>query len=255
VAIRHIHAFDEHDGLRIRLRELQQEEASVEENYDRELARVIDHTLLRTDARKEDFDRVCEEAKRYHFRSVCVFSGDVEYVARKLEGSDVIPIAVVGFPHGQMTPVAKAFEAQDAIENRGAKEIDMVIHVSAVKSKHYILVFEDIQQVVRACGDIPVKVIIETALLTDTEKIAACVLAKTAGARFIKTSTGKEEGGATVEDVRLMREVVGDEVLIKASGGVNSREFAYQLLEAGADRIGTSNSVALVTGGTAEGGY
>ncbi len=227
----------------------------TEENYDRELARVIDHTLLRTDAKKEDFDRVCEEAIRYHFRSVCVFSGDVEYVARKLEGSDVIPIAVVGFPHGQMTPVAKAFEAQDAIERRGAREIDMVIHVSAVKSKHYILVFEDIQQVVRACGDIPVKVIIETALLTNTEKVAACVLAKTAGARFIKTSTGKEEGGATVADVRLMREVVGDEVQIKASGGVNSREFAYQLLEAGADRIGTSNSVALVTGGTAESGY
>ena len=175
----------------------------TEENYDRELARVIDHTLLRTDAKKEDFDRVCEEAKRYHFRSVCVFSGDVEYVAQKLEGSDVIPIAVVGFPHGQMTPVAKAFEAHDAIANRGAQEIDMVIHVSAIKSKHYILVLEDIQQVVKACGDKPVKVIIETALLTDTEKIAACTLAKTAGARFIKTSTGKEEGGATVEDVRL----------------------------------------------------
>ena len=167
----------------------------------------------------------------------------------------MIPIAVVGFPHGQMTPVAKAFEAHDAITNRGAQEIDMVIHVSAVKSKHYILVFEDIQQVVKACGEIPVKVIIETALLTNTEKIAACVLAKTAGARFIKTSTGKEEGGATVEDVRLMREVVGDEVLIKASGGVNSREFAYELIEAGADRIGTSNGVAIVTGGTAEGGY
>lgn len=226
----------------------------TEENYDRELAKVIDHTLLRTDAKKEDFDRVCEEAKTYHFRSVCVFSGDVEYVARHLDGSDVIPIAVVGFPHGQMTPVAKAFEAQDAI-SRGAREIDMVIHVSAVKSKHYILVFEDIQQVVRACGDIPVKVIIETALLTDTEKVAACTLAKTAGARFIKTSTGKEEGGATIEDVRLMREVVGDEVLIKASGGIKTREFAYQLIEAGADRIGTSNSVQLVTSGTADGGY
>jgi len=227
----------------------------TEDNYDRELARLIDHTLLRTDAKKEDFDRVCEEAKRYHFRSVCVFSGDVEYVAKKLKGSDVIPIAVVGFPHGQMTPVAKAFEAHDAIANRGAQEIDMVIHVSAIKSKHYILAFEDIQQVVKACGEIPVKVIIETALLTDTEKIAACTLAKTAGARFIKTSTGKEEGGATVEDVRLMREVVGDEVLIKASGGINSKEFAYELIKAGADRIGTSNSVEIVTGRTAEDGY
>jgi deoxyribose-phosphate aldolase len=227
----------------------------AEENYDRELARLIDHTLLKTDAMKEDFDRVCEEAKRYHFRSVCVFSGDVEYVAQKLKGSDVIPIAVVGFPHGQMTPVAKAFEAHDAITNRGAQEIDMVIHVSAVKSKHYILVLEDIQQVVKACGEIPVKVIIETALLTDTEKIAACTLAKTAGARFIKTSTGKEDGGATVEDVRLMREVVGDEVLIKASGGIHSKEFAYELIKAGADRIGTSNSVKLVTGRSAGDGY
>ncbi|NNJ47699.1 MAG: deoxyribose-phosphate aldolase [Acidimicrobiia bacterium] len=225
------------------------------EDYDRELARVIDHTLLRTDAEKADFDRVCEEAIRYHFRSVCVFSGDVEYVAEKLKGSDVIPIAVVGFPHGQMTPVAKAFEAHDAITNRGAEEIDMVIHVSAIKSKHYILVLDDIQQVVKACGEKPVKVIIETGLLTDTEKIAACTLAKTAGARFIKTSTGKEEGGATVDDVRLMREVVGDEVLIKASGGVNSREFAYELIEAGADRIGTSNGIAIVTGKAAEGGY
>ncbi len=227
----------------------------TEPTYDKKLARIIDHTLLRTDAKKEDFDRVCEEAIEYHFRSVCVFSGDVEYVANKLEGSDVIPIAVVGFPHGQMTPVAKAFEAHDAITNRGAKEIDMVIHVSAVKSKHYILVYDDIQQVVKAAGDTPVKVIIETALLTDTEKVAACTLAKVAGARFIKTSTGKEDGGATVADVKLMREVVGDEVLIKASGGVNSREFAYELIEAGADRIGTSNGVALVTTGTAEGGY
>jgi deoxyribose-phosphate aldolase len=226
-----------------------------EPNYDRELARLIDHTLLRTDARKEDFDRVCEEALRFHFRSVCVFSGDVEYVAAKLDGSDVTPIAVVGFPHGQMTPVAKAFEAHDAITNRGAREIDMVIHVSAIKSKHYILAFEDIQQVVKACGEVPVKVILETALLTDTEKVAACTLAKTAGARFIKTSTGKEMGGATVEDVRLFREVVGDEVLIKASGGINSREFAYELIEAGADRLGISRSVEIVTGEPAGGGY
>ncbi|MDP8248847.1 MAG: deoxyribose-phosphate aldolase [Candidatus Tritonobacter lacicola] len=226
-----------------------------EQDYDRELARIIDHTLLKTDTSKEDFDRVCEEAKKYHFRSVCVFSGDVEYVAGKLKGSDVIPIAVVGFPHGQMTPVAKAFEAHDAISNRGAQEIDMVINVSALKSKHYILVLEDIQQVVKACEGKPVKVIIETALLTEAEKICACCLAKTAGARFIKTSTGKEEGGATVEDVRLMREVVGDEVLIKASGGINTSEFAHELIEAGADRIGTSHSVELVTGKTAEGGY
>jgi deoxyribose-phosphate aldolase len=223
-------------------------------DYDRELAKLIDHTLLKTDARKRDFDRVCEEAKKYHFRSVCVFSGDVEYVAAKLKGSDVIPIAVVGFPHGQMTPVAKAFEARDAIVRRGAQEIDMVINVSALKSRNYILVLEDIQQVVRACEGKPVKVIIETALLTNPEKICASCLAKTAGARFIKTSTGKEEGGATVEDVKLIREVVGDEVLIKASGGITTREFAYELIGAGANRIGASQSVAIVTGGAAKGG-
>ena len=179
----------------------------------------------------------------------------MEYVAAKLRGSDVIPIAVVGFPHGQMTPVAKAFEAHDAIVRRGAQEIDMVINVSALKSKHYILVLDDIRQVVRACEEKPVKVIIETALLNTYEKVCACCLAKTAGARFIKTSTGKEEGGATVEDVRLMREVVGDEVLIKASGGIKSREFAYALIAAGANRIGTSQSVAIVTGKAARGGY
>ena len=176
-------------------------------------------------------------------------------MAQKLQGSDVIPIIVVGFPHGRMTPIARAFEARDAIANRGAQEIDMVTHVSAIKSKHYILAFEDIQQVVKACGEIPVKVIIETALLTDPEKVAACCLANTAGARFKRTSTGKEEVGATVEDVWLMREFVGDEVLIKASGGVNSRDFACELIEAGADRIGTSSGVAMVTGRTAEGGY
>ena len=221
-----------------------------EPEYDRKLARVIDHTLLKTDAKKEDFDRVCDEAKKYHFRSVCVFSGDVEYVAKKLKGSDVIPIAVVGFPHGQLTPVAKAFEAHDAIVNRGAQEIDMVINVSALKSKHYVLVYEDILQVVKACGEKPVKVIIETGLLTNAEKICACCLAKAAGARFIKTSTGKEEGGATVEDVKLVREVVGDEVLIKASGGIKTKEFAYELIRAGANRIGTSNSVEMVTAGS-----
>ena len=234
---------------------IKQEIDLPEQNYDRDLARVIDHTLLRTDATKEDFDRVCDEAIEYGFRSVCVFSGDVEYVANRLRGSEVIPIAVVGFPHGQMTPVAKAFEAHDAITNRGAREIDMVIHVSAVKSKHYILVLEDIQQVVKACGDVPVKVIIETALLTDTEKVAATTLAKAAGARFVKTSTGKADGGATVDDVRLIREVVGDEVLIKASGGIHSAEFAYELIDAGADRLGISSSVQIVTGATTSGGY
>lgn len=224
-------------------------------NYDRELASIIDHTLLNPEATREDFDRLVEEAKKYHFRSVCVHSSNVEYVAKLLNGSDVIPIAVVGFPHGQMTAVAKAFEAHDAIVNRGAQEIDMVINISALKSKHYSMVLDDIQQVVRACEGKPVKVILETASLTEIEKICGCCLAKAAGARFIKTSTGTIEGGATVEDVKLIREVVGDELLIKASGGIKTREFAHQLMETGASRIGTSHSVELVTGKSFAGGY
>ncbi len=227
----------------------------TEPNYDRELAAIIDHTLLDPQATKEDFDKLVEEAKQYHFRSVCVHSSNVEYVAGLLAGSDVIPIAVVGFPHGQMTPVAKAFEAHDAIVNRGAQEIDMVINISALKSKHYSMVFDDIQQVVRACEAKPVKVILETASLTTVEKICGCCLAKTAGARFIKTSTGTVEGGATVEDIRLIREVVGDELLIKASGGIKTRAFAHQLMAAGANRIGTSHSIELVTGEAFSGKY
>lgn len=219
-----------------------------EMNYDRELASIIDHTLLRPEATNDDFDHLAEEAKKFHFRSVCVHSSNVEYVAKLLKGSDVIPIAVIGFPHGQMTAVAKAFEAHDAIVNRGAQEIDMVINIGALKNKHYITVLEDIQQVVRACEGKPVKVILETAKLTDKEKVCGCCLAKAAGARFIKTSTGTVKGGATVEDVKLIREVVGDEVLIKASGGIKTKEFAHQLMEAGANRIGTSHSVELVTG-------
>ncbi len=216
--------------------------------YDRKLAAIIDHTLLKPEATKEDFDRLAEEAKKYHFRSVCVHSSNVEYVAKLLKGSDVIPIAVVGFPHGQMTAVAKAFEAHDAIVSRGAQEIDMVINISALKSKHYIMVIDDIQQVVKACEGKPVKVILETGLLTTVEKICGCCLAKAAGARFIKTSTGMVEGGATIEDIRLIREVVGEELMIKASGGVKTREFAYELIAAGANRIGTSRSVELVAG-------
>jgi len=226
-----------------------------EQNYDRELAAIIDHTLLKPEATKEDFDRLVAEAEEYHFRSVCVHSSNVEYVAGLLKNSDVIPIAVVGFPHGQMTAVAKAFEAHDAIVNRGAREIDMVINISALKSKHYVMVLDDIRQVVRACEGRPVKVILETASLDRTEKICGCCLAKAAGARFIKTSTGTVEGGATVEDVKLIREVVGDELLIKASGGINTLAFARELTAAGANRIGTSHSVELVTGQNASGGY
>ena len=221
----------------------------AEIDYDRELASIIDHTLLKAEATKEDFNRLVGEAKKFHFRSVCVHSSNVEYIAKLLHGSDIIPIAVVGFPHGQMTAVAKAFEAHDAIVSRGAKEIDMVINIGALKSKHYAMVLDDIQQVVRACEGEPVKVILETSKLTHNEKVCGCCLAMAAGARFIKTSTGTVEGGATVEDVKLIREVVGDELLIKASGGIKTREFVHRLMEAGARRIGTSHSVDLVTEG------
>lgn len=217
-------------------------------DFDRELASIIDHTLLKPEATKKDFDRFAAEAKKFHFRSVCVHSSNVKYVAKLLKGSDVIPIAVVGFPHGQMTAVAKAFEAHDAIVNRGAQEIDMVINISALKSKHYLMVLEDIQQVVKACEGKPVKVILETAKLSYNEKVCGCCLAKAAGARFIKTSTGTVEGGATVDDIKLIREVVGDELLIKASGGIRTKEFARELMAAGANRIGTSHSVELVSG-------
>jgi deoxyribose-phosphate aldolase len=214
---------------------------------DTKIAAMIDHTLLKPDASREQLLKVCDEAKQYGFATVCVNSANIPLVARRLQGSAVKPIAVVGFPLGAATSQAKAFEAREAIRS-GAKEIDMVINIGALKSKDYRTVFEDIKTVVEASGPNKVKVILETAQLNGEEKVIACALAKTAGAAFVKTSTGFGGGGATVEDITLMRRVVGPEMEVKASGGIHTREDAEKMIRAGADRIGASASVGIVTG-------
>ena len=215
-----------------------------------ELAGKIDHTLLKPDASREQLIKVCDEAKQFNFATVCVNSANIPLVARQLKGSPVKPIAVVGFPLGAASSQAKAFEAKEAIR-AGAEEIDMVINIGALRSKDYKLVHDDIKTVVEASKPHKVKVIIETAQLNDEEKVIACALAKTAGAAFVKTSTGFGGGGATVEDVALMRRVVGSDMEIKASGGIRTQEDAEKMIKAGADRIGASASVAIVTGAKA----
>lgn len=212
-----------------------------------DLAKFIDHTLLKPDATQADLKKVCEEAREYGFASVCVNAANIPFVARCLSGTDVMPIAVVGFPLGAGTPSAKSFEAKEAV-SAGAREIDMVINVGALKSKNYDLVEADIHAVVEAARPAPVKVILETGLLSDEEKVAGCVLSKAAGAAFVKTSTGFGPGGATLEDVRLMRETVGEEMGVKASGGVRTEEDARKMIAAGANRLGASASVAIVQG-------
>jgi len=225
----------------------------VTKNPDAGLAGMIDHTLLRPDATKEELEKLCEEAKKYGFATVCVNSGNIPIVARLLRGSKVKPIAVVGFPLGAASSRAKAFEAREAIA-AGAEEIDMVMNIGAMKSKDYSTVYEDIKTVVEASKPKKVKVIIETSALTYEEKVAACVLSKTAGAAFVKTSTGFGSGGATVEDVKLIKKIVGEDMEIKASGGIRTREDAEAMISAGATRIGASASVAIVTGKKAEKG-
>ncbi len=212
-----------------------------------ELARYIDHTLLKPDATEEQIRSLCEEARTYHFASVCVNPSYVALAARELAGTDVKVTSVVGFPLGATMPDVKAYETNLAIE-AGAQEIDMVINIGALKSGRDDLVQEDIGEVVKTAHDqgALVKVIIETALLTGEEKVRACRLAKAAGADFVKTSTGFGPGGATVEDVRLMREVVGLEMGVKAAGGIRSAEKALAMIEAGATRIGASAGVRIV---------
>ncbi|MBZ4419611.1 deoxyribose-phosphate aldolase [Myxococcus sp. RHSTA-1-4] len=212
-----------------------------------DLAPYIDHTLLKPEARAEDVVKVAEEARQHGFATVCVNSVHVATAARVLSGSNTVPIAVVGFPLGAALPSAKAFEAREAIR-AGAREIDMVLNVGALKAHDYALVHQDIAAVVDASRPVPVKVILETALLTDEEKVLACALSKAAGAAFVKTSTGFGPGGATAEDVALMRRVVGEDVGVKASGGIRSAEDAMKMLRAGANRLGASASVAIVSG-------
>ena len=209
------------------------------------LNKMIDHTILKADAKREDVVRYCEEAKKYDFMSVCVNSCNVKIVKKALDGSDVKVCCVVGFPLGAMATEAKAFEAKYCVDN-GADEIDMVINIGALKDENYDYVKKDIEEVVKASSGKVVKVIIETCLLSDEEKKKACELAKEAKADFVKTSTGFSTGGATVEDVKLMKSVVGDELKVKASGGVRTKEDAMKMIEAGADRIGASSGINIV---------
>ncbi|MBP6786734.1 MAG: deoxyribose-phosphate aldolase [Candidatus Promineofilum sp.] len=212
------------------------------------IAQVIDHTLLKPEATREQIDRLCREALEYHFASVCVNPTHVGRCAELLRGSDVKVCTVVGFPLGATTTAVKAYETRQAIDD-GATEIDMVINVGALKSGDLDAVQADIAAVVDEAhaADALVKVIIETALLSDDEKVTACRLAKAAGAEFVKTSTGFGPGGAKVEDVALMRRVVGPEMGVKASGGVRNYADVQVMIAAGATRIGASAGVAIVS--------
>jgi deoxyribose-phosphate aldolase len=212
-----------------------------------DLAKLIDHTLLKPEATRDEVVKLCEEAKKHRFASVCVNTTWVPLCKSMLAGTDVMVCAVVGFPLGAMTPTAKAYEAREAVR-QGAKEIDMVINIGALKSRDYETVFEDICRVVKSSAPAGVKVILETSALSQEEKIIAISLSKLAGAAFVKTSTGFGKGGATVEDVQLMRQLVGNELGVKASGGVRTVEDAVKMAQAGANRIGASASVAIVTG-------
>lgn len=216
-----------------------------------DLARYIDHTLLKPDATREELIKLADEARKYRFASVCVNSANVNFMARQLKGTGVRICAVVGFPLGAMTPHAKAYETREAIRC-GAEEIDMVINIGALKSGDHDLVEADIRGVVEAAKPHPVKVILETSKLDHEEKVIACALAKAAGAAFVKTSTGFGGGGATAEDVALMRRIVGRSMGVKASGGIRTREDAEAMIRAGANRLGASASVAIVTGAKAD---
>ena len=211
-----------------------------------DLAKLIDHTLLKPEATRDEVVKLCDEARKYHFASVCVNTTWVPLCKSLLAGSGVMVCTVVGFPLGAMLPTAKAYEARDAVR-AGAQEVDMVINIGALKSKDYETVFEDICRVVKASAPAAVKVILETSALTHEEKIIASSLSKLGGAAFVKTSTGFGKGGATVEDVQLMRKVVCRELGVKASGGVRSAEDAIKMAQAGATRLGTSASIAIVT--------
>ena len=218
------------------------------------LNKYIDHTLLKPDASQEQIETLIEEAKKYDFASVCVNPTWVNFAAQALKATDVKVCTVIGFPLGANTPELKAFETSDAIQN-GANEVDMVINIGALKSRNFDLVERDIRAVVESAKGTLVKVIIETCLLTDDEKVKACQIAQKAGADFVKTSTGFSTGGATVADVALMRKTVGPNMGVKASGGARSYEDALAFIKAGATRIGASSGVAIMEGDVANGDY
>ena len=213
-----------------------------------ELNRMMDHTILKADTPKSEVLRIIEEAKKHHFYSVCINPEWVALAAEELKGEPVTVCTVVGFPLGANTSTVKAFEAQEAIKN-GADEVDMVLNIGQLKSQNYDAVQKDIEAVVAVAKDRAlVKVILETCLLTDEEIVKASELAKLAGADFVKTSTGFSTGGATVEAVRLMRATVGPEMGVKASGGIHNEAEALAMVEAGASRLGTSASIAIISG-------
>lgn len=225
----------------------------IGDKIDKSVARMIDHTLLKPDTNINEIKTLCSEARDYDFASVCVNPCFVPLCKEELKNTRVKVCTVIGFPLGASSTEAKRFEAEQALES-GAEEIDMVINVSMLKSKNYDYVFKDINQVVLAAkkhGAV-CKVIIETAILTDEEKIKACLIAKEAKADFVKTSTGFSKGGATAGDVALMKYVVGSTVGVKASGGIRTKEDAEAMIESGADRIGASASVKIVTGNKSE---
>jgi deoxyribose-phosphate aldolase len=220
-----------------------------------ELAGYIDHTLLKPEAIESQFEQLCNEAIKYKFKSVCVNSSWVPFVAKKLRGTGIIICSVIGFPLGGMDTRSKAFEARSAIAN-GATELDMVINVGALKSGNLKLVEEDIRAIKRACRSTTLlKVILETGLLTDAEKILACEISKKAGADFVKTSTGFSGSGATVQDIALMRRIVGPNMGVKASGGIKTFDQAVALIDAGANRLGCGSSIAVITGVEPQGNY
>ncbi len=212
-----------------------------------DLGKLIDHTLLKPEATRDEVVKLCAEAKQHRFASVCVNTTWVPLCKALLAGTDVMVCAVVGFPLGAMAPTSKAYEAREAVR-QGAKEIDMVINIGALKSNDYETVFEDICRVVKSSAPAGVKVILETSALDTEQKIIGITLSKLAGAAFVKTSTGFGKGGATVEDIQLMRRLVGNELGVKASGGVRTAEDALKMAAAGANRLGASASVAIVTG-------
>ncbi|WP_413582990.1 deoxyribose-phosphate aldolase [Bdellovibrio sp. HCB288] len=219
-----------------------------------QLNKYIDHTLLKPEAQSAQIEKLCQEAREHGFFSVCINTSYVKQCAELLGGSDVKVCCVVGFPLGAMDTISKAFETSTAIKN-GAQEIDMVVQIGALKDRRLDYVRDDIKAVVQAAAGKKVKVIIETSLINDEEKVLACKAALEAGAHFVKTSTGFAGGGATVDDVKLMKSIVGDKMEVKASGGIKNAEQAMAMIQAGATRLGTSSGVALVQGQQSQGGY
>ena len=219
-----------------------------------ELNKYIDHTNLKQDMSEQDLIKLVNEAKEYDFFSICINPCWVKQASELLAGSNTNVCSVIGFPLGANTTNIKVLEAKEAIEN-GASEIDMVINVSKLEDKDYEYVYNEIKKIKEAIGDNVLKVIIEACLLTDEEKTIACQIIMKAGANFVKTSTGMSTGGANVEDVKLFKKVVGDNTLIKAAGGVRTYEDAISMIEAGANRIGTSGGVKIVNGETHTDGY